>query len=289
MAYLNTPECDGNTLSVWGEPTVCEIAVCDTPFIKDGSVRGNIERHYGGSTYATAINMARKGTQVCFAGPFGEDSEGLGALEFMRDHGVLVEPIPAGVSRRTIIIVDTDGSRSMVGNVGHAFLKPYAETIEKLEGDIVHVSLSSVVRDKTRSVENLLVRSEPAILSLDAGSVEALETLGSERIQNICKRARYTMMFANEEESSCIENNITNHKVDCFIRRTKEGAFLYAQNKEWFEPAERDVQVVDTTGAGDAFSAGFLTALLAGERDPNKLLRAGHKLAAEVIARVGTL
>ena len=67
------------------------------------------------------------------------------------------------------------------------------------------------------------------------------------------------------------------------------GAFLRHFGEEWFEPAVSGVKPLDTTGAGDAFAAGFLSSLLKGERDPKNALRAGHMAAADVISRVGTV
>ena len=51
-------------------------------------------------------------------------------------------------------------------------------------------------------------------------------------------------------------------------------------------PAERGVEVVDTTGAGDAFAAGFLASWLL-HPEPETALAAGNRLAAQAVTRVG--
>jgi sugar/nucleoside kinase (ribokinase family) len=51
-------------------------------------------------------------------------------------------------------------------------------------------------------------------------------------------------------------------------------------------PAERSAEVVDTTGAGDAFTAGFLASWLL-HPEPETALAAGNRLAARAIERVG--
>jgi 2-dehydro-3-deoxygluconokinase len=53
-------------------------------------------------------------------------------------------------------------------------------------------------------------------------------------------------------------------------------------------PAVPDVEVIDTTAAGDAFNGGYLAARLAGA-DPVTAARVGHALAAKVIATPGAL
>jgi sugar/nucleoside kinase (ribokinase family) len=291
MSPLEKLQTLNNTLDVWGEPTVCDIALCGTPFMKDGSVRGEITRCYGGSAYATAIGAARRGVDTVFYGPFGADREGVEALSYAQANGVLVKPLQSGVTRRTIIITDTDGTRSMVGDSGDAFLRPYADEIDGVRSGVFHLSLSSVDRDETGSIKRLVERSSCEILSLDLGSIGAIERVSADGVRQLLSAARFTVVFANAEEASCFKNTPgIDVSENFFIERSGGGgAFLRHFGEEWFEPAVSGVKPLDTTGAGDAFAAGFLSSLLKGERDPKNALRAGHIAAADVISRVGTV
>ena len=280
-----------NTLDVWGEPTVCDIALCDTSFIKDGSVRGEITRHYGGSSYAVSIGAARRGVDTVFYGPFGVDREGTEALSFAQTNGVSVHNLRAEVTRRTIVVTDTDGTRSMVGDSGDAFLRPYADEIDAVRKGVFHLSLSSIDRDQTGSVKRLIERSACDVLSLDLGSTGAIERVSADGVRQLLSTARHAVVFANAEEASCFRKTPGIDISESFFieRNGAGGAVLRHCGEEWFEPAVPGVEPLDTTGAGDAFAAGFLSAFLKGERDPKKALRAAHRAAAEVVSRVGTV
>lgn len=280
------------TLGVWGEPTVCDIAVCETPFIKDGSVRGHITRHYGGSAYATAIGACHMGADVKLWGPFGEDQEGQEALTYARDSGVKIENIKAGQTRKTIVITDTDGTRSMVGDAGDAFDKPYADSIASIDTNILHVSLSSIERDQTGAVLRLLERSKPDFLSIDMGSVGAIEKTGREKLERVLSLGKNTLIFANAEETEALRHALEDDFKPgwCLVSRSgSDGAHMRDSTQEWFEPVPSKITPVDTTGAGDAFAAGFLAKWMAGERNWGEILKASHRAAGETISRIGTV
>ncbi|REJ32289.1 MAG: ribokinase, partial [Bacillota bacterium] len=70
------------------------------------------------------------------------------------------------------------------------------------------------------------------------------------------------------------------------LKLDKDGARARAGGETCCVPSER-LQVVDTTGAGDAFDAGFLAAYLKGWSLP-KAVAAGVKASARVIQRLGS-
>ena len=64
------------------------------------------------------------------------------------------------------------------------------------------------------------------------------------------------------------------------------GGARWTDGRTTFEVPAEPVQVVDTTGAGDAFAAGLLSARFEGA-GPREALEAGCRVAARAVARVG--
>lgn len=292
LVETTLPSLASNKISLWGEPTVTYTTFCHTPFLDDGAAVGTIDRNPGGSAYTTAIVAALCGAEVDLHGPFAHDEDGVWMLERARQLGVSVFPVAAEKSRRSVVIVDTDGTRSVVNDLRGQFDKPYADAISFAGSGLTHIALSSLQRDKTGSVGRLLERvTSNSFLSLDAGSVQALKAYGVGALTSLLSNGRVTLLFANEAEdaylSEMIDPNILS-KIP--IRVAKHGAgdtivtFRGVTRSFPVAPCE----VVDTTGAGDSFAGGMIAAWSLGASLEEAVLL-GHSVARITVETTGTL
>jgi sugar/nucleoside kinase (ribokinase family) len=134
-------------------------------------------------------------------------------------------------------------------------------------------------------------KSAGLVIALDLASfnvVEANKNILNELVDNYVD-----IIFANEEEAKSFtglkpEAALENLAQRCdiaVVKMGKEGAFVQQGNKKWHIPAV-NISVIDTTGAGDFFAAGFLVGLASGY-DLGKCGKIGSLLAGEVIQVVG--
>lgn len=70
------------------------------------------------------------------------------------------------------------------------------------------------------------------------------------------------------------------------VTDSSHGSYCYTEGKVFFEPAARTGKILDTTGAGDAYTAGFLSSYLTHE-DIQRAMKTGTRYARQIIAHVG--
>ena len=130
-------------------------------------------------------------------------------------------------------------------------------------------------------------------VSVDPSAVPMLEDVGPDRFLAWTRGA--DLCFPNLEEGSLlagtedpdqIPENLLDHYPAVVLKLGAEGAlYADAEGRRSRVPAA-PARVNDTTGAGDALCAGFLSAWLAGEA-PEEALRRGVGLAARAVEQVG--
>ncbi len=221
----------------------------------------------GGQAANTCYALARWGFSIGFVGKVGRDEFGLflkRSLEGVDISGVTIDE-QSGVC---LIVVDQEGERTI-------FVFPNANDkleLKEVDLDFVFqtrfVYFSSFAGESGLKLQKALSKLLPpeVSLALDIGEIYAQK--GLDELKPILTRTK--VMFGTEKEISLLVNNQLDKAIDSLlglsveaivIKKGAEGAKIVTQNGGFDVPA-RKVEVVDTTGAGDVFAAGFLAGLL---------------------------
>jgi sugar/nucleoside kinase (ribokinase family) len=251
----------------------------------------------GGSGANAAAWLASSGAETHFVGRVGDDVFG-GFLERemvsaeVRTHLVRDPSLATG---KVFVLVDGAGERTMITDRGAGEALSPEDLPETLFGrGHLHLSgytLSGGRRRETAIKALRLARQSGMTFSVDPSSVPLLQAVGPGRFLESTRGA--DLCFPNREEGALlagtedperIAETLLGYYSAVVLKLGAEGA-LYADGETMRVPAG-PARAIDTTGAGDALCAGFLSAWLTGA-PAGEALRRGVRLASRAIERVG--
>lgn len=268
--------------------------VNDIPKAEEESYVIDLQVYTGGSSANTISALAKMGIESGFIGKVGSDEYGKFLIEDLKSYGVYTEGVILSEGRTgcAMVFVDKKGNRAIL-------LDPAVnDTIRFDEIDIDYVSrfkllhMSSFVCkiswDSFKSQERLTENFE-GIISFDPGSIYA--NFGLKKIEKLIKNTNIFM--PNEIEVKTLTGLDYKDGADYFlewcdvvvVKRGKLGCYV-TNGKESYEVPAFNVNVVDTTGAGDAFNAGFIYGFLKG-RDIRDCAKLGNYFASLCIQKFG--
>lgn len=265
-----------------------------------GSDRPAAIRSRGGGAGANvAAHLARLGIRVTLVGCIGDDAPGAGLTAELRAAGVeLVLRTVAGTATGTIVsLVEPGGQRSMLADRGANLALRPDDVPAPVAGGHLHLSGYTLLDDGPRAAGLAALEAAVAAgctVSLDPASTGPLIRYGVDRW--LADTAGASLLLPNADEarllSGCTDvpeaarTLAVRHRVVA-VSLGAEGA-LWASGDVLVHRPAHPTEVVDTTGAGDAFAAGLLSAWLGTPgSDPADALDAGLALAAEVVRRPG--
>jgi ribokinase len=253
----------------------------------------------GGAGANVAFHLAVAGLPVTLAGCVGDDAAGAGLVRDLSDAGVstAVRVVPGGATGTIVSLVDVGGQRSMLADRGaNLALRP--EDLPPI-GPGVHLHLSGytlldVAPRRAGLAALAAARAAGCTVSVDPASTGPLTAHGPDRWLADTEGA--TVLLPNADEARLLSGCPDVERAARLLAERyevvavslgAEGALWAAGERLVHRPAQ-PTTVVDTTGAGDAFTAGLLGAWLRDRGvEPAAALDAGLRLAAEVVARPG--
>lgn len=258
------------------------------------------EESSGGSAANTCAVAAAMGARVAYFGKVADDQLGEVFRHDMRAIGVHFPsaPLSGGApTARCLILVTPDGQRTMNTFLGACVSLDEADVDEAvvaqaqvtyLEGYLFDPPAAQAAFRKAAAAAHAAGRQVALSLS-DAFCVDRHRAAFRELVAG-----HVDILFANETEiTSLYEENTFEGAAEAARRdvalaaltRSEAGSVLL-RGGETVEIAAEPTRVVDTTGAGDAYAAGFLAGLTSGRSLPT-CGRMGSIAAAEVISHYG--
>jgi len=248
----------------------------------------------GGSAANTIVGLARLGLKTGFIGAVGNDKEGEFLLNEFKKFGVDIEGIDILNGHTGIIIgfVDDNGERTLYPYPGVndlvGFRKEYFRYLENTR----YLHLSSFVNDKQFDVQKKLVRLIPEKTKISFCPSDLYARKGMDELLPIIERT--SIIFLNETEIREITGKsyregssilIENDADIVVVTLGKRGCYIKNLDSEYRISAFH-TRVVDTTGAGDAFNAGFLYGIING-KSLEESGRIGNWIASKCIEKFG--
>ncbi len=248
-----------------------------------------VVRRRGGSAANMAVAVARAGHPARFIGQLGDDRPSSGLVATLRGEGVDVVGHVGGRTGTIVVLVDHRGERTMLTDRGScaALDHPDPSWLDGLA--TLHVPVYSLVGEPLAGTATTLIRwahRRGITVSIDASSSSVIERFGVDAMIALLRNARPSVLLCNEMEAATLGRSIDPGPLDDRITVVKRGAdpaiVLQAGTEPVHVPALSIDRVRDTTGAGDAFAAGFLIALAAGCSAVDAAT-CGHETAATAI------
>jgi len=248
----------------------------------------------GGSAANTIVGLARLGLKTGYIGKVAADREGELLLNDFRKENIDTSGIiifREGRSGVAMGYVDEKGERALYVDPGINDWLEFKEINLDYAANTEFLHLTSFVGEKPfKAQKELINRLSDVKVSFDPGALYARKSLTS--LKPIIKRC--FVMLPNENEIRLITGKDYEGGSKILI---KEGVSVVAvklgergcyvtngKERHLVEPYEK--KLVDTTGAGDAFCAGFLYGLIKG-RDLYQCGKLGNFVAARCISKMG--
>ncbi len=258
----------------------------------------NIEKTVSGGSVANSIvGLAHLGNNVGFVGKVNKDEfgkkyeEGLNKEKVNYLYKVKNEPIPTG---SCLIFITPDSERTMCAFLGTAGKINDNDIDTNIIKNSEIVFLEGYLWDEgepKKAFNKAILNSKKTAMSLsDLFCVERHKLNFLELVKN-----KLDIIFANEQEfltlidAKSIKEVISFSKVlkkNIVITRGEKGA-LAINNNEVFEcPARKNLEIIDLTGAGDLFAAGYLHGVVNKMSIKESLLK-GTELSSKIIQKIG--
>jgi sugar/nucleoside kinase (ribokinase family) len=256
----------------------------------------------GGSAANQAAWMAHLGAEVTFAGRVGVSDAGFHHAELARTGVSAQLTADAGAGTGSIVImVSPDGERTMFTDRGANLRLRRSDVPARLLDGAAALHLTGYTFCEPPLLEVALwlleqARSRGLAVTIDPGSAAFLARMAPGAFLRWTEGA--AVCFPNRDEAAVLTGEqdpvtmaarLTRHYGVVVLKLGGAGCVLAVPGEAPVHIAASEVQVSDTTGAGDAFCGAFMTRWLSGGPAPDLVDAAefAARIAATVVTRFG--
>jgi len=256
----------------------------------------------GGSAANTIVGCASFGARAAFVGKVKDDELGRVFAHDIRAAGVAFDTPPASEgpsTGRCYVLVTPDGERTLNTYLGAAQDLHPRDIDEEAIADSAITYLEGYLWDPKHAKEAFLKAATVAhearrLVALTLSDAFCVDRWRDEFL-DLVRSSTVDLLFANEAELHSLYQTADFDSAVAALRqearlavvtRSEKGCVVVTRQRVLAVPACRVEWVVDTTGAGDLFAAGFLFGLAQGT-DHERAARLGAIAAAEVIQHLG--
>ena len=255
----------------------------------------------GGSVCNTIHELNYSSHEASFYGKVNDDEYGNAFIQDLKKakipfRGSLkVNELPTGCCN---ILVSPDGERTMATHIGIGSQLQPEEVNEEILNDIDHIYMESYLWDheltkktlqkignmaKSKGIETSLSLSDPFCVDRHR---EELENFIIENIDLVFCNFDEAKMFSQSDIMADVSLFFQNFRKKIVMTSGADGAYFFHKGEVSHQPVDNVTNVVDTTGAGDNFAAGFLDFYLQG-KSAKESLENGNAKAVQVIQQLG--
>ena len=287
---------------------IVDVAASAAGPLAHGSDRsGRVVFRQGGSAANTARWVATSGGQAVFIGAVGRDDWGRRLGTSLIEAGVRTHLVAKRApTARIVALVEPGGERTFVTDRGAADLLVPSDLRPRwfAGAAALHLPAYGLYSDRLASAAQRAVelgRDAGAVVSVDLASRQPILDLGAAEAWARVAAVEPDILFANEMEAAAIldgrsERELLDLAPLVAVTLGGAGSRVLARRGSSDVPLvvevpTRPVAVTDTTGAGDAFAAGFLVRLLGPRGSPSttaaslrQSARSGHRSAARLLS-----
>ena len=255
----------------------------------------------GGSVCNTVHELNFGSHEASFYGKVSDDEYGNAFIQDLEKANISFK----GVSRKSDlptgccnILVSPDGERTMATHIGIGSQLQPDEVSENILDNIDHMYMESYLWDheltkktlkkfgeiaKSKNIEISLSLSDPFCVDRHR---DELNNFIKENVDLVFCNFDEAKMFSQSETMADVSSFFNDYGKKIVMTSGSEGAYFFYNDDVSHQPSKKIENVIDTTGAGDNFAAGFLDFYLSGKSVDEALIN-GNTRAVEVIQQLG--